>query len=86
MSKEVYDMADPATKIPVKYIHSTISSVKATYRLADRRLTLQTPICDILRTTNNIVKSKFKVAILNTIHRTLVPDPRAAVPATPVSA
>lgn len=85
MSKDAYDSADEAVKAPIKFIHSTICPVKATYRLGDRRLTLQTPICDVLRTPVDVVKEKFKVAINNTIHRTLVPDSRPVVAATPAS-
>ena len=46
---------------------------------------IKSPICDVLRTPVDVVKDKFKVAINNTIHRTLVPDSRPVVAATPAS-
>jgi|EP01043_Picozoa_sp_COSAG02_P017350 hypothetical protein len=80
MPVEKYYAAAASTTIKdnVKFVHSPISPVKVTYRTKDRRLTLQTPICDVLRTTNDVVKKKFAVAIANTVHRSLVRSAAAA--------
>ena len=54
MPQEDYDRAPPHVRDTIKFVHSTISPVKATYRVKDRRLSLQTPICDILRTPDTV--------------------------------
>lgn len=75
MPEDKYESATSTIQAGVKFVHGPISAVKATYRIKDRRLTLQTPICDILRTPDELTKKKFKVAIDNTIHRSLTKLP-----------
>jgi|EP01044_Picomonas_judraskeda_P012975 hypothetical protein len=84
MPQEDYDRAPPHVRDTIKFVHSTISPVKATYRVKDRRLSLQTPICDILRTPDTVTKGKLLVAIHNTVHRSLAKPSGEAVMATAV--
>lgn len=55
----------------VKFFHKAISPVKFVYRRKTCRLTLTSPICDVLRTPESVTTKKFAVAILNTYHRDL---------------
>lgn len=78
---------DPEAPTAGKFFHKDISPVKFVFRRKTCRLTVTSPICDVLRTPESLTTKKFTVAILNTLHRNFSKGwGRRGVLATPAAA